>query len=150
MGSNFDIFFVVDEGWEDPNTTLSGPSSTRQRNAIEMAFRWRADDGPTLNAGLVASRFFRGSGPKLLRTLYFCNFPGGGGPPAPPPPPLDPHMYEPSQKKLCRVTLKTAWSSTHDNWTLEQLNTSNEINTVNLEIFARFLFSRNFAYFSLK
>ena len=57
MGSNFDIFFVVDEGWEDPNTTLCGSSSTRQRNAIEMAFRWRADDGPTLNAGLVASRF---------------------------------------------------------------------------------------------
>ena len=23
-----------------------GPSSTRQGNAIEMAFRWRADDGP--------------------------------------------------------------------------------------------------------
>ena len=25
-----------------------------QRNAILMAFRWRADDGPTVNAGLVA------------------------------------------------------------------------------------------------
>ena len=24
---------------------------------IEMAFRWRADDGPTLNANLVALRF---------------------------------------------------------------------------------------------
>ena len=30
------------------------PSSARQQNAIEMAFRWRADDGPTLNASLVA------------------------------------------------------------------------------------------------
>ena len=36
----------------DPNSTISGPSSTRQRNAILMAFRLRADNGPTLNAGL--------------------------------------------------------------------------------------------------
>ena len=27
-------FFLVDEGREDPNTTISGPSSARQRNAI--------------------------------------------------------------------------------------------------------------------
>ena len=32
----------------------SGPSSVRQRNAIEMAFRWCADNGPPLHAGLVA------------------------------------------------------------------------------------------------
>ena len=57
-GSN--IFFLVDEGREDPNTTKSGPSSTSQRNAIEMAFRWRVDDGPTFNSGLVA--FFDFSG----------------------------------------------------------------------------------------
>ena len=25
-----------------------GPSSVRQRNAMEMAFRWRADDGPSI------------------------------------------------------------------------------------------------------
>ena len=30
------------------------------------AFHWRADDGPTLNAGLVALYFFRGFGPVLL------------------------------------------------------------------------------------
>ena len=50
-GSNFDnvffffffFFFLFDDGRKDPNTTIS-----------EMAFRWRADDGPTLNAGLVA------------------------------------------------------------------------------------------------
>ena len=40
------------EGREDPRTTISGPSS-----AHEMAFRWRADDRPTLNAGLVAAIF---------------------------------------------------------------------------------------------
>ena len=33
-GSNLDNGILVDEGWEDPNTTLSGPSSARQRNAI--------------------------------------------------------------------------------------------------------------------
>ena len=55
--SNFDYFFLVDEGREDPNTTISGPSLARQRNAILMAFRWRADDGPTLNAGFVALWF---------------------------------------------------------------------------------------------
>ena len=44
---------LVDEGG-DKNTTKSGPSSARQRNAINMAFRWRADGGPILNTGLVA------------------------------------------------------------------------------------------------
>ena len=62
-GSKFDnvfccffclFFHLVDEGIEDQNTAINGPSSARQRNVIEMAFRWRADDGPTLNAGLVA------------------------------------------------------------------------------------------------
>ena len=37
-GSNFDnvflLFFLIDEGREDPNTTISGPSFARQRNAI--------------------------------------------------------------------------------------------------------------------
>ena len=34
-GSNFDnVFFLVDEGIEDPNTTINGPSLARQRNAI--------------------------------------------------------------------------------------------------------------------
>ena len=67
-GSNFDNFFLFDEGKNDTNTTFSGPSTTRQRNAILMAFRWRADDGTTLNAGLV---ILRGSGPVLLKTPIF-------------------------------------------------------------------------------
>ena len=50
--SNFDnVFFLVDKRRDGPNTTKSGSSSAHQRNAI---FRWRADDGPTLNSGLVA------------------------------------------------------------------------------------------------
>ena len=38
----------------DRNTAISGPSSAHQQNAIKMVFRWRANDGPTLNAGLEA------------------------------------------------------------------------------------------------
>ena len=49
------------------DTTKSGPSSAHQRNAIKMAFGWRADGDPALNAGLVALWFSRGSGPVLLR-----------------------------------------------------------------------------------
>ena len=53
-GPNLIKFFLVDGGIEDPNTALIGPSLARQRNAIEMAFRWRADDGPPWNAGMAA------------------------------------------------------------------------------------------------
>ena len=53
-GSNFDNFFLIDDGREDPNTTICGSSLARQRNTIKMAFRWRAADAPTSNAGLVA------------------------------------------------------------------------------------------------
>ena len=58
-GTNSENVFcgvLVEEGREDPNTTISGPPSARQRYAIEKAFRWRADmafrvraqNGPTL------------------------------------------------------------------------------------------------------
>ena len=53
-GSNSDVFFFFffffDEGKEDPNSTKTG----HNRPANETPFRWRADDDPTLNAGLVA------------------------------------------------------------------------------------------------
>ena len=53
-----------------------------------MVFRWRADDGPILNAGL-----FWGSGPVLLRNLIFCDFSEGGGVGVMTPcPPLDTRM----------------------------------------------------------
>ena len=44
---------LVIGGIYDQITALNGPSSARQRNATEMAFRWWADDGLTLNAALV-------------------------------------------------------------------------------------------------
>ena len=53
-------------------------------------FRWSAKNGPTLNAGLVALWFFRGSEPVMPRNPIICDFSGGGvGPPVPP---LDPRM----------------------------------------------------------
>ena len=52
--SKFDGFFLIDGGDRGSkyrfNWAIIGPPA----NAFEMAFRWRADDGPTLNAGLVA------------------------------------------------------------------------------------------------
>ena len=45
-GGGSTLIFLVDEGWKNLNTTISGPSSARQRNAI----RCRADVGPILNA----------------------------------------------------------------------------------------------------
>ena len=89
-GSKFDnvffFFFLVVEGLEDSNITKNVPSSARQRNAIEMAFRWRADDGPTLNASLVA--LCQGIRTSIALKLYiFVIFQGGGGGGGPPVPP---------------------------------------------------------------
>ena len=50
----FVLLFFSSGRREDPNTTICGLTSARKRNAIKMVFRWRTDDGPTLNAGLVA------------------------------------------------------------------------------------------------
>ena len=54
LSEGVQLFFSFDEWRKDPNTSISGLSTARQRNAIKMAFGWRADDGPTLNTGLVA------------------------------------------------------------------------------------------------
>ena len=57
-------------GGTDPYTTISGPLSSRQRNAIEMVFRWRADVGPTLNT--VIFQRIRTSIAK--KPYIFCDF----------------------------------------------------------------------------
>ena len=53
-GYNFDSVFLVDDGKEDPNTTIRqaiiGPPAKRHLKA----FRWRVDNGLTSNAGLKA------------------------------------------------------------------------------------------------
>ena len=54
-----------------------------------MAFCWQADDGPTLNAGLIALWFFRGSGPVLQgNRIFLWFFRGGGGGGLDPLPPI--------------------------------------------------------------
>ena len=70
-GSKIDKMFLVDEGNRDSNATIIGPSLARKQNAILMAFRWRANYGPTLNTGSIALRFYMGSGPVLLRNPLF-------------------------------------------------------------------------------
>ena len=78
-GSNFDyvyfLLFLVDEGREDSNITISGPSSARQQNAIYMMFRWRADDGPL--GGFVALMGIRTS----ISMKHYSG--GGSGSPSP-------------------------------------------------------------------
>ena len=51
----FCFFFLMKGGRIQIDITISGSSYARQRNAIKMVFRWRANDGPTLNAGLKAT-----------------------------------------------------------------------------------------------
>ena len=51
----------------------------------KRAFRWRADDGPILNAGLVALRFSGDRTCIAIKPYICCHFRGGGGtgPPVP-------------------------------------------------------------------
>ena len=57
-----------------------------------MAFRSKHDDdGPTMNAGLVALFFFQGILTNIAKKPYIFRFFGGGGR-DPLPPPLDPYM----------------------------------------------------------
>ena len=67
-GPTLTILFLVDEGREDPNTTISGPSSTRQRNTHNNQF-W---SGCVLPAGDI---------------LFSSSYVGLPPPPSPPPPP---------------------------------------------------------------
>ena len=64
-----------------------------------LAFRWCADGGPTLNAGLVALWIFRGSGPVLLRNPIFLWFQGGPDP-LPPLPAGSAHKSDESARML--------------------------------------------------
>ena len=60
-----------------------------------MAFRWGADDGPTLNDGFGSFEIFQGVPTSIAKKPYiFVKFQGVGGGVGvrPPCPPLDPHM----------------------------------------------------------
>ena len=91
--SNHDNFFLVYEGWVDPNSTISSPSSAHQQNDITMAL-WNGVLltcwwWPNIECWLGSFVIIRGSGPELLRNpICFVIFQGG------PlyPPPLDPQI----------------------------------------------------------
>ena len=101
---------------------MSGPPSARQRNAISMAFRCRADGGPTLNAGLVALWFYWGYGPVLLRNRIFCDFTGGVRTPSPPTPCAFAHIIA-VNLSVCIVRLSIKQGPTKKNYGRpEQIN----------------------------
>ena len=84
------FFFSMKGGWiKIP--LLAGNHRPARGTPSKWRFIGVPGDGPTLNAGLVALWFLRGSGPVLLRYPIFYNFPEGVGTPCRPP--LDPQMY---------------------------------------------------------
>ena len=74
MGSNFDNFFLV-----DTNTTKSGPSPPRQRNAISLESRWC----PNIECWLGSLVIFQGIQTSMAKKPYSFVILL---------PPLDPHM----------------------------------------------------------
>ena len=81
--SNCDTFFFKLTRGEK----IQIPLKAGHYRPSKMTFLWRADDGPTLNAGLVTFWFFRGSWPVLLKNPIFLWFFRGVWTPCPPPPP---------------------------------------------------------------
>ena len=76
--SNCANVFLVDKGREDPNTTISGPSSARQWNAIKwrsLACWWL----PNIECWLGSFVIFSGSGPNIAKKPYILWFFRGGG-----------------------------------------------------------------------
>ena len=71
------------KGSEAPKTTKSGQLSACQQNTIEMAFRWRADNGPLFDADLAACDF-QGIQTSISRKPFkFVIFQGGSDPLSP-------------------------------------------------------------------
>ena len=108
-----------------------------------MVFRFRADYGPTLNAGFVALQLKRDPDRYSLKTLYLYDFPGGwggSGPPVPPPP-LDPrmHIHKILDVKIVIIFLPISLTyilGAQKNGLIGMVLLS----TVNLEIFEEFYF----------
>ena len=69
--------------------SIIGPPAKRRLNGVSQACRWCL----YIESWLGSFVILRGSGPVLLKKLYFCDFPGGGSDPLhPPPPSLEPRM----------------------------------------------------------
>ena len=75
-GPKFDNVFLVGEGKEDPNNTINGPSSARQRNAVSLAGRrW-----PNVECWLGSFVIFQGIRTSISKKTYiFVILQGGGG-----------------------------------------------------------------------
>ena len=59
---------------------IFGPPVNRLSNGVSLAYRlW-----PKIESWLGSFTILRGSGPVLLKKLYFRDFRGGSGPPVPP------------------------------------------------------------------
>ena len=84
------VFLLIDDGSEDLNTTISGPSPARQQIAIRMLFEWRFAGVPmmaqhrTLTWLHGSNELFRESGPVLLRNPIFLFFRDGARNSCPP------------------------------------------------------------------
>ena len=88
----FFCFFLVDEGIGDPDFTINGPSSTRQRNAINgvsLAGRQR----PNIECWLGSFVIFQGIRTSIAKKTYIFVIFRGTGPPAPPPPSVSAHSF---------------------------------------------------------
>ena len=73
-----------------------------------MAFRWRADDGPTLNAGFGSFVIFQGIRTSIAKKPYnFVIFQGGGGPG--PLSPFDPPMGCTGSSESTLVKMPHCW-----------------------------------------
>ena len=91
-GSKFDNFFfvfLVDEGIEDPNITINGPSTAASKTPL----KWRFAGGLMMTnsecwlGSFVIFQVFQASFAK--KPYIFVIFQGGGGGPEPLPPSLD-------------------------------------------------------------
>ena len=109
-------FFLADEEIENPNTTINGPSSARQRNTIQMAGRWL----PNIEWWLCSFVIFQGilTSIAFKETLYFLWFFEGGQNPLSPPPldlPMIFSLIPPWKKMLCSWHWKL-WYSLEVSW----------------------------------
>ena len=96
--------FLVDEGWEDRNTTptwvIIEPPAKRHLYGVSLAGRW----WPNIECWHGSFVIFRGSGPVLLSNPIFFDFSGGSGPlPSLWIRPWKPDLYWPRREKTCRL-----------------------------------------------
>ena len=86
------VSFLVYEGREDPNTTISGPSSARQRNVNSNGFSLACRKWPSIECWHRSLLIFQGIRQVLQETLYLGYFAGWGGGSGPQFSTLDPRM----------------------------------------------------------